>query len=104
MTLVNPPDSRAPKVVRSSVSNSSLFDHLDSTWSMEPGPTPQSCWLSFDVDFAFRSPIYSHVAEMFFSEVVKRMASAFDARCGVRYGPSSLVRLPPPAAAGSRRG
>lgn len=33
------------------------------------GPTPHTTWLSFDVDFAFKSPLYRHVASVFFEEV-----------------------------------
>lgn len=81
-----------PRLVRSEVSDHKLFDHLDSSWSMQPGPTPRTCWLSFNVDFAFRSPIYKHAAEVFFQEVVKQMMGAFEQRCLQLYGPSSLRR------------
>lgn len=80
--------------VRSTVSNSTLFDHLDSTWTMEQGPTPQSCWLNFAVDFAFRSQLHGYLADMFFAEVVKRMTGAFEGRCAKLYGPSSLIKAP----------
>ncbi|GLI67239.1 hypothetical protein VaNZ11_011155, partial [Volvox africanus] len=56
-----------PRSVRSRVADSSLFDHLDSTWTMEPGPTPRSCWLSFSVDFAFRSQLHGYLADIFFT-------------------------------------
>ncbi|GLC34372.1 hypothetical protein PLESTB_000736200 [Pleodorina starrii] len=85
-----------PRSVRSRVADSSLFDHLDSTWTMEPGPTPRTCWLSFSVDFAFRSQLHGNLADIFFSEVVKQMSGAFEGRCARLYGPSSLLA---PAAA-----
>ena len=50
--------------------DSTLFDHLDSTWDFQPGPTPHSTWLSFTVDFAFKSPLYHHIATVFFDEVL----------------------------------
>lgn len=81
-----------PRQVRSKVANSTLFHHLDSTWTMEPGPTPASCWLTFAVDFAFRSQLHAYVADMFFSEVVKQMTGAFEKRCEQLYGTSSLLR------------
>ncbi len=84
-----------PHTVRSRVADSALFDHLDSTWTMEPGPTPHSCWLSFHVDFAFRSQLHGYLADLFFAEVVKQMTGAFEGRCGVLYGPSSLLAQPP---------
>lgn len=58
-----------PVRVISRVYDSTLFDHLDSTWDFKPGPTPQSTWLSFTVDFAFKSPLYHHIATVFFDEV-----------------------------------
>lgn len=89
--------------VRSCVPNSTLFHHLDSTWSMEQGPTPASCWLTFNVDFAFRSQLHSYLADIFFSEVVKQMTGAFELRCKELYGPSSLLRAGQ-LRAGSRAG
>lgn len=107
-----------PNIVRSTVSDSMLFHHLDSSWQMEPGPSQNTCWLTFKVDFAFNSVLYNQVADLFFSEasaargqtmcsfctsrlahdaahlqVVKRMISAFEGRCHHLYGPSSLVRV-----------
>lgn len=79
-----------PDRVHSSVADSRLFDHLESTWIMKPGPQPGTTWLVFKVDFAFRSSLHRHVADMFFSEVVKRMMGAFEGRCAQLYGPSSL--------------
>ncbi|GBF98072.1 hypothetical protein Rsub_10300 [Raphidocelis subcapitata] len=89
---------QAPNKVHSSVSDSRLFDHLESTWLLRPGPQPGTTWLVFKVDFAFRSALYRHVADLFFSEVVKRMIGAFEGRCREVYGPSSLA-----AGGGGRR-
>jgi len=57
-----------------------------------PGPTPHSVWLHFEIDFAFKSPLYRQVASLFFEEVVQRMMGAFEGRCHTLYGPSSLQR------------
>ncbi len=57
-----------PTKVVSHVYDSTLFDHLDSTWRFQAGPVPGSCWLDFDVDFAFKSPLYRHIALVFFDE------------------------------------
>jgi hypothetical protein len=80
-----------PHKVHSSVADSRLFDHLESTWLLRPGPQPGTTWLVFKVDFAFRSALYRSVADLFFSEVVKRMIGAFEGRCREVYGPSSLA-------------
>ncbi|KAK9818010.1 hypothetical protein WJX72_005662 [[Myrmecia] bisecta] len=79
-----------PGKVVSKVADSTLFDHLDSTWDFKPGPSPDLTWLTFNVDFAFKSQLYTHVASVFFDEVVKRMMSAFEQRCRQLYGPSAL--------------
>ena len=55
--------------VISKVYDSTLFDHLDSTWDFAVGPAPTSTWLTFSVDFGFKSPLYRHIAAVFFEEV-----------------------------------
>jgi hypothetical protein len=90
-----------PHRVHSSVDDSSLFDHLESTWVLRPGPQPGTTWLVFKVDFAFRSALYRHVADLFFDQVVRRMMGAFEGRCAQLYGPSTLATGG--AGAGARR-
>lgn len=58
-----------PMRVISNVNDSTLFDHLDTTWEFQTGPTPRSCWLTFSTDFAFKSPLYGQLASVFFQEV-----------------------------------
>ena len=99
---------KPPNSLTTVTEDSTLFHHLESLWKFEQGPTPDTCWLSFHVDFAFKSPLYKHVAAssvypnmcervrwqvatVFFEEVVKRMMGAFVGRCEVLYGPSSLT-------------
>ncbi|BDA46031.1 Coenzyme Q-binding protein COQ10 homolog B, mitochondrial [Coccomyxa sp. Obi] len=86
-----------PNKVVSHVYDSTLFDHLDSTWEFKPGPTPSSTWLYFSVDFAFKSPLYRHIASVFFDEVVKHMMGAFEGRCKQLYGTSAFAKRPPAA-------
>ncbi|KAK2660294.1 hypothetical protein Ddye_006827 [Dipteronia dyeriana] len=47
-----------PKSVKTTVSESALFDHLINFWEFSPGPVPGSCSLYFLVDFKFQSPLY----------------------------------------------
>ena len=63
-----------PDKIISKVSDSSLFDHLDTVWEFQPGPTPTTCWLSFKTDFMFKSPLYGQIASVFFDEVRGRLA------------------------------
>lgn len=83
---------KKPHLVQSRVTDSLLFDHLDSTWNMQPGPCSGTCWLTFKVDFAFKSALYRHIADIFFSEVVQRMMASFEGRCLSQYGPSAMTR------------
>lgn len=51
------------------VADSTLFNELDNRWEFEAGPTANSCWLTFSIDFAFKSPLYGQLATVFFKEV-----------------------------------
>ena len=81
-----------PSLVTSHTGDSTLFSHLNSRWQFTPGPTPESVWLTFEVDFAFKSQLYRQLASLFFEEVVQQMMGAFDGRCRRLYGPSSLLQ------------
>jgi ribosome-associated toxin RatA of RatAB toxin-antitoxin module len=70
-----------PKEVVTRTDDSTLFSHLNSCWKLHPGPTPASVWVDFEVDFAFKSALYSQVATIFLEEVVKKMMGAFEQRC-----------------------
>jgi ribosome-associated toxin RatA of RatAB toxin-antitoxin module len=52
-------------------------------WEFAPGPTPNSCWLSFSVDFAFKSPLYGQLATVFFKEVLLHAQHAANGCCSV---------------------
>ncbi|CAI0558131.1 unnamed protein product [Linum tenue] len=80
-----------PKMVKTTASQSGLFDHLINIWEFNPGPVPGSCDLHFLVDFKFQSPLYRQVASMFFKEVVSRLVGSFSDRCRLIYGPGVRV-------------
>ncbi|MFS7911221.1 putative coenzyme Q-binding protein COQ10, START [Helianthus anomalus] len=80
-----------PKMIKTTSSQSSLFDHLINVWEFNPGPVPGTCDLHFFVDFKFQSPLYSQMASMFFKEVVTRIVSSFNDRCRLIYGPGVSV-------------
>ncbi|PSC67036.1 Coenzyme Q-binding COQ10 mitochondrial [Micractinium conductrix] len=46
-----------PTAVHSRVDDSMLFSHLTNKWEFRLGPTPHTTWLTFEVDFAFKSPL-----------------------------------------------
>ncbi|KAK1264312.1 hypothetical protein QJS04_geneDACA009453 [Acorus gramineus] len=80
-----------PKSIKTTVSDSGLFDHLINIWEFNPGPIPGSCDLHFLVDFKFQSPLYRQVASMFFKEVVSQLVGSFTDRCRRIYGPGVRV-------------
>lgn len=80
-----------PSLIKTSVSQSSLFEYLINVWEFKPGPNPGTCNLHFSVDFQFRSPLYRQVANMFFEEVVSRLVGSFEQRCSTVYGPSTKI-------------
>jgi ribosome-associated toxin RatA of RatAB toxin-antitoxin module len=67
--------------VRAVASGTMLFSHLVNVWEFEPGAAPGTTWLTFRVEFQFKSQLYSAVSQMFFNEVVKNMVRAFEERC-----------------------
>lgn len=79
------------KRIKTTVSQSTLFDHLINIWEFSPGPVPGTCNLYFLVDFKFQSPLYSQIASMFFKEVASRMVGSFTERCRLIYGPGVRV-------------
>ncbi|XP_062207022.1 uncharacterized protein LOC133908853 [Phragmites australis] len=79
------------KYIKTTASESGLFDHLINVWEFKPGPVPGTCDLYFLVDFKFQSPLYRQVASMFFKEVVSRLVSSFSDRCFRIYGPAVPV-------------
>lgn len=82
---------KKPKFIKTTSSQSSLFDHLINIWEFNPGTVPGSCDLHFLVDFKFRSPFYRQMANMFFKEVVSRLVNSFHDRCQLIYGPGVPV-------------
>lgn len=50
-----------PKYIKTTASESGLFDHLINVWEFKPGPVPGTCDLYFLVDFKFQSPLYRQV-------------------------------------------
>ncbi|KAI9118252.1 hypothetical protein K1719_010584 [Acacia pycnantha] len=80
-----------PKRIKTTVSQSTLFDHLINIWEFSPGPVPRSCNVYFLVDFKFQSPLYRQIASMFFKEVASRMVGSFTERCRLIYGPEEPI-------------
>ncbi|KAJ6799856.1 coenzyme Q-binding protein COQ10-like protein, mitochondrial-like [Iris pallida] len=84
-------EMKKPTYIKTTASESGLFDHLINIWEFNPGPVPGSCDLYFLVDFKFQSPLYRQVASVFFKEVVARLVGSFNDRCRRIYGPGVQV-------------
>lgn len=63
------------------------FKYLKNTWRFLPHE--QGCEIDFYVDFEFNSRILQTVIESLFTEAVKRMVGAFEARADALYGTKS---------------
>ena len=65
------------------------FKYLNNNWKFGNAKADQ-CALDFYVDFEFKSRILQKMIEMFFSEAVRRMVSAFEQRAAQLYGRPAL--------------
>ncbi len=68
------------------------FKQMESRWSFLPHP--EGCCVDFYVDFEFRSRLLQGIISALFTEVVKKMVSAFETRARKLYGPGQAT---PPA-------
>lgn len=69
------------KFVSACSAQTNLFEYLKTEWKFSPAQTPGTTWVSFQVDFKFRSALYNEVSEFFLNEVVCNMVKAFEERC-----------------------
>lgn len=60
------------------------FKYLDNHWIFRDHP--EGCLVDFHVDFEFRSAMLQKIISVLFSEAVKRMVAAFEARAHALYG------------------
>ena len=63
------------------------FQYLASHWNFEPAP--DGCLIDFFVDFEFKSKVLQKIITALFSEAVRRMVGAFEARAQALYGPAA---------------
>lgn len=70
-------------------SQTSFIDKLTTLWTFTPGEDPKTCWVTFQIDFKFKSIIYSKISDLFFQDIVDNMVKAFEKRCLHVYGPTN---------------
>ena len=59
-----------------------LFESLRSEWRFLPASgDPNACWVTFQIDFQFKSEIYNRLSDLFLEEVVANMVKAFEGQC-----------------------
>jgi len=87
-----------PNLIRSKCMDGTIINHLTCDWKFSKGlnDVPNSCHIDFYIAFEFKYAIHSHLATMFFDQVVIKQVKAFEDRACTLYGPSSLKRKPPP--------
>ncbi|MDD3021507.1 MAG: type II toxin-antitoxin system RatA family toxin [Alphaproteobacteria bacterium] len=64
--------------------------YLSNTWKFIPHEDG-TCTIDFYVDFEFKSVVFEKLMGVFFSEIVKRMVSAFVKRAEDLYGMPSVI-------------
>lgn len=71
-----------PRKVIATSKETSLFEYLRTEWRFTPNLTdPRKCWVTFEVEFKFKSALYNQAADMFLKEVVNKMVAAFEGQC-----------------------
>ena len=73
----------APNYVSAESTQTNLFEYLRTEWKFTPANDPNTTWVTFQVDFKFKSPIYNDLSRLFLQEVVTKMVKAFENRCKI---------------------
>jgi ribosome-associated toxin RatA of RatAB toxin-antitoxin module len=70
-----------PASVVATSSQSNVFEFLRTQWKFTPTSNAKGTWVSFEIDFKFKSAIYANFANLFMQEVVDKQVKAFEQRC-----------------------
>jgi coenzyme Q-binding protein COQ10 len=80
--VLTPGDPAGPRIETTGIEGP--FRHLASRWLFRPHA--EGTEIEFALEFEFRSRLLHHTVRMLFTEAVKRMVSAFEARAVRLYG------------------
>lgn len=70
-----------PIQVVATSNQTNLFQNLKTVWKFSPASDAKCCWVTFQIDFEFKSAVYNKLSEMFLQEVVSNMVKAFESQC-----------------------
>ena len=71
-----------PRSVVAVSKQTNLLEYLKTEWSFAPTSSdPKKCWVTFKIDFKFRSPLYNQISDLFLQDVINRMVKAFEDQC-----------------------
>ena len=71
-----------PRSVKAVSKQTNLLEYLKTEWSFAPSSSdPKKCWVTFKIDFKFKSPLYNQISDMFLQDVINRMVKAFEDQC-----------------------
>lgn len=81
-----------PNMVKAECTDGVLFHQLLTLWRFSPGLKRelQSCVVDFQIAFEFRSAFHSHLSNLFFDQVARKMEGAFIKEAGRRNGPPTM--------------
>jgi ribosome-associated toxin RatA of RatAB toxin-antitoxin module len=74
-----------PVQVNAVSKQTNLFENLSTEWKFAPARDSKSCWVTFKIDFEFKSSIYNQISDLFMKDVVNNMVKAFENQCKKRY-------------------
>lgn len=70
-----------PTSVTAVSTQTNLFEYLKTEWKFTPASDPRHTWVTFQVDFKFKSAMYNELSKLFLQEVIAKMVRAFEQRC-----------------------
>lgn len=82
-----------PTRVTAMSNQTNLFEFLRTDWEFHPARDGQSTWVTFQVEFQFKSALYNRISELFFQDIINHMVAAFENRCKELYTRDARQRL-----------